>query len=186
MYLPCNRSSRKYSESNESISNQSIKSYDHWRCICLYSPVYDNLTISKLQRRDQKLISRACSSQILLLALKILKLNLGIIFLLWKLLHQLPTRNIVSCQHFLLQDPAVKSFNMSVYVILCLCLGKLKDFPDYFETVLIPSMISRDQGTVGQVEERTAEMFALQSWDKRQSGSSGTRHQSLCRQTWRE
>ena len=108
------------------------------------------------------------------------------IFLLWKLLHQLPTRNIVSCQHFLLQDPAVKSFNMSVYVILCLCLGKLKDFPDYFETVLIPSMISRDQGTVGQVEERTAERFALQSWDKRQSGSSGTRHQSLCRQTWRE
>ena len=69
---------------------------------------------------------------------------------------------------------------MSVYVILCLCLGKLKDFPDYFETVLIPSMISRDQGTVGQVEERTAERFALQSWDKRQSGSSGTRHQSLC------
>ena len=66
---------------------------------------------------------------------------------------------------------------MSVYVILCLCLGKLKDFPDYFETVLIPSMISRDQGTVGQVEERTAEMFALQSWDKRQSGiSSHTSH----------
>ena len=72
---------------------------------------------------------------------------------------------------------------MSVYVILCLCLGKLKDFPAYFDTVLIPSMISRDQGTVGQVEERTAERFALQSWDKRQSGSSGTRHQSLCRQT---
>ena len=38
---------------------------------------------------------------------------------------------------------------MSVYVILC--LGKLKDFPDYFETVLIPSMISRDQGTVGKL-----------------------------------
>ena len=57
------------------------------------------------------------------------------------------------------------------------CLGKLKDFPDYFETVLIPSMISRDQGIVGRVEERTAEMFALQSWDKRQSGScSGTSH----------
>ena len=38
---------------------------------------------------------------------------------------------------------------MSVYAILC--LGKLKDFPDYFETVLIPSMISRDQGTVGKL-----------------------------------
>ena len=178
MYLPCNRSSRKYSESNESISNQSIKSYDHWRCICLYSPVYDNLTISKLQRRDQKLISRACSSQILLLALKNFKLNLGIIFLLWKLLHELPT-TIIS----FFKIPRLRVY---VYVILCLCHGKLKDFPDYFETVLIPSMISRDQGTVGQVEERTAERFALQSWDKRQSGSSGTRHQSLCRQTWRE